>query len=143
MKTTLRKTFKYKLKPTPQQERELEGALGLCCRLYNVALEHRKTAYERCHVSISRYEQEAELKEIRAELKPGLWAGARPRRECGQEHRMGRAGPSGRRGGGCVGEPRIRRALARAECQDMARRIRLEPHLSESELELRYRQAKV
>jgi len=68
MSESLRKTFKYKLKPTPQQERELERVLGLCCRLYNVALEHRKTAYERCHVSISRYGQEAELKEIRSEF---------------------------------------------------------------------------
>ena len=47
MSESLRKTFKYKLKPTPEQERELERVLGLCCRLYNVALEHRKTAYER------------------------------------------------------------------------------------------------
>ncbi len=68
MPENLRKTFKYKLKPTPHQERELERVLGLCCRLYNVALEHRKTAYERCHVSISRYSQEAELKDIRAEM---------------------------------------------------------------------------
>ncbi len=68
MSESLRKTFKYKLKPTPRQERELERVLMLCCRLYNVALEHRKTANERCHVSISRYGQEAELKEIRAEF---------------------------------------------------------------------------
>ncbi len=68
METTLRKTFKYKLNPTPQQERELERVLGLCCQLYNVALEHRKTAYERRRVSISRYGQEAELKEIRTEF---------------------------------------------------------------------------
>jgi len=68
MSETLRKTFKYKLKPTPKQVRELERVLGLCCQLYNVALEHRKTAYERCHVSISRYGQEAELKDIRAEF---------------------------------------------------------------------------
>jgi putative transposase len=68
MSESLRKTCKYKLKPSPEQERELERVLGLCCRLYNVALEHRKTAYERCHVSISRYAQEAELKDIRAEF---------------------------------------------------------------------------
>ena len=42
--------------------------LGRCCRLYTVALDQRKTAYERCHVSITRYGQEAELKEIRAEF---------------------------------------------------------------------------
>jgi Helix-turn-helix domain len=51
--TALRKTFKYTLKPTPHQERELERVLDQCCRLYNVALDHRKTAYERCHVSIT------------------------------------------------------------------------------------------
>ena len=32
---------------------------------------------------------------------------ARPRRERGAEHSMGRAGPSGTRGVGCGGEPRI------------------------------------
>jgi putative transposase len=68
MPESLRKTFKYKLKPTPQQERELERVLGLCRRLYNTALEQRKTAYERCGVSLSRYGQEAELKDIRAEM---------------------------------------------------------------------------
>jgi putative transposase len=69
--TILRKTFKYKLKPTPEQERELERVLWLCRTLYNTALEQRKTAYERCGVSLSRYGpsgQEAELKDIRAEM---------------------------------------------------------------------------
>ena len=63
---TIRKTFKYKLNPTPEQERELARVLGLCRRLYNTALEQRITAWQRCHVSVSRYEQEAELKDIRA-----------------------------------------------------------------------------
>jgi putative transposase len=65
---SLRKTFKYKLKPTSEQERELDRVLWHCRRLYNTALEQRKTAYERRKVSISRYEQETELKEIRAEF---------------------------------------------------------------------------
>jgi putative transposase len=68
MSESLRKTFKYKLKPTAEQERELERVLTACCQLYNVALEQRKTAYERRGVSLSRYAQEAELKEIRAEM---------------------------------------------------------------------------
>ena len=63
---SVRKTFKYKLKPTPEQERELEHVLMYCRRLYNTALEQRITAWQRCHVSVSRYEQEAELKAIRA-----------------------------------------------------------------------------
>jgi putative transposase len=68
LRKTLRKTFKYKLKPTPEQERELERVLWLCRRLYNTALEQRKTAYERCGVSLSRYGQEAELKDLRAAM---------------------------------------------------------------------------
>jgi putative transposase len=64
----LRKTFKYKLKPTPEQEWDLERVLMLCRRLYNTALEQRKTAYERCGVSLSRCGQESELKDLRAEM---------------------------------------------------------------------------
>jgi putative transposase len=62
----VRKTFKYKLNPTLQQEQELGRVLGLCRWLYNTALEQRIVAYQRRHVSVSRYQQEAELKEIRA-----------------------------------------------------------------------------
>src|SRR5215471_13410116 len=65
--TTCRKTYKEKLKPTPTQERALEHVLGRCRMLYNTALEQRITAWQRCHVSLTRYQQEAELKEIRAE----------------------------------------------------------------------------
>ena len=63
---TVRTTYKYRLKPTPEQERELARVLGLCRDLYNTALEQRITAYQRRQVSVSRYEQEAELKVIRA-----------------------------------------------------------------------------
>src|SRR5262245_27404736 len=65
---TVRKTFKEKLRPTPAQERVLDEILWRCRDLYNVALEQRITAYQRRHISLSRYEQEAELKEIRAEF---------------------------------------------------------------------------
>jgi putative transposase len=64
--TACRKTFKYKLQPTAEQERELERVLWCCRTLYNVALEQRITAWQRCHVSVTRYQQEAELKDIRA-----------------------------------------------------------------------------
>jgi putative transposase len=63
---TVRKTFKYKLTATPQQERELGRMLGLCRWLYNTALEQRIVAWQRRRVSLSRYQQEAELKDIRA-----------------------------------------------------------------------------
>jgi putative transposase len=65
---TVRKTFKYKLQPTPAQEWELERILMLCRTLYNTALEQRIAAWQRCRVSVSRFQQEAELKSIRAEL---------------------------------------------------------------------------
>jgi putative transposase len=63
---SLRKTFKYKLKPTPQQEQLLAETLWRCRTLYNTALEQRITAWQCCHVAVSRFQQEAELKEIRA-----------------------------------------------------------------------------
>ena len=63
---TLHKTFQYKLIPTPTQERELGRVLGLCRWLYNTALEQRITAWQRACVSVSRFQQEAELKAIRA-----------------------------------------------------------------------------
>jgi putative transposase len=63
---TAHKTFKYKLKLTPQQERELECVLGLCQQLYNTALEQRIAAWQRRRISLARFEQEAELKDIRA-----------------------------------------------------------------------------
>jgi putative transposase len=65
---TVRKAYKYKLNPTPNQERELGRVLGLCRWLYNTALEQRIIAYRRAGVSLSRYQQEAELKDLRAEF---------------------------------------------------------------------------
>ena len=55
-----------KLRPTPAQEQALDEVLWRCRELYNSGLEERKTAWERCHVSLTRYDQEAELKAIRA-----------------------------------------------------------------------------
>ncbi|HEV2456840.1 MAG TPA: helix-turn-helix domain-containing protein [Ktedonobacterales bacterium] len=63
---SVRKPYKEKLCPTPAQERALDEVLWRCRLLYNVALDQRITAWQRRHVSRSRYEQEAELKAIRA-----------------------------------------------------------------------------
>jgi putative transposase len=65
---SMRKTFKYKLKPTPEQERRLEGVLWACRALYNTALEQRQIAYQRRGVTLSAYEQSRELPDIRATL---------------------------------------------------------------------------
>src|SRR5689334_15963705 len=68
MAETVRKTYKYKLKPTPDQERALETGLWRCRLLYNTALEQRITVYRQRGVTLSRYAQEAELKALRAAL---------------------------------------------------------------------------
>ena len=65
---SVRKTYKEKLRPKPEQERQLGVVLSRCRTLYNVALEQRKTAWERCRVSVKRFAQEAELADIRAEF---------------------------------------------------------------------------
>ncbi len=65
---TVRKTYKEKLRPTPAQERALDEVLWRCRDLYNTALEQRITAWQRRRVTVSRFEQEAELKAIRAEM---------------------------------------------------------------------------
>jgi putative transposase len=36
--------------------------------LSNTALEQRITAWQRCHLAVTRFQQEAELKDLRAEL---------------------------------------------------------------------------
>ena len=63
---TVRKTFKYKLILPLAQERELGRVLRLCRSLYNTALEQRITAWQRRHVTVLRFAQEAELKDLRA-----------------------------------------------------------------------------
>jgi putative transposase len=68
MSESLRKTYKYKLKPTPEQERQLERVLWRCRTLYSTALEQRITRYKQRGVTLTRYTQEAELKDIRAEM---------------------------------------------------------------------------
>jgi transposase len=47
---TVRKTYKEKLRPTPEQEQAMDVVVWRCRTLYNIALEQRKTAWERCHV---------------------------------------------------------------------------------------------
>ena len=66
--TAVRKTFKEKLRPTPVQERALDEVVWRCRDLYNVALEQRIAAWQRRHISVSRFQQEAELKDLGAEM---------------------------------------------------------------------------
>lgn len=62
----VRKTYKYRLYPTPSQVTVLEGQLAEACRLYNAALQERRDAWRLERKSISLYDQTYQLKEIRA-----------------------------------------------------------------------------
>jgi putative transposase len=61
----MRKTFKYRFYPTKRQAAILHQQIDEACRLYNAALEHREFMYERYGVSVSEYDQTAELKDMR------------------------------------------------------------------------------
>jgi putative transposase len=63
----IRKTYKYRLDPTPAQEQGLEVVLARCRMLYNVALEQRKTWWSRRQgKGATYYQQAAELPDLKA-----------------------------------------------------------------------------
>src|SRR5258708_39657199 len=66
---SVRKTFKYKLKPTPQQEQALAFVMRRCRELYNAALQERRDAWQNCGTSITVASQSAQLPEIK-EVRP-------------------------------------------------------------------------
>src|SRR5258708_12907373 len=66
-----RKTYHFRIYPTRKQTQTLEEWLGLCCEVYNAALDERRSAYRMAGVSLSYAHQCAELpecKEVRPEL---------------------------------------------------------------------------
>jgi|GraSoi_2013_60cm_1033757.scaffolds.fasta_scaffold08541_3 putative transposase len=63
---SVRKTFKYKLKPTPQQERTMAFVVRRCRELYNAALQERRDAWRMCGVSITAASQGTQLPDIKA-----------------------------------------------------------------------------
>jgi putative transposase len=68
----VRKAFKYKLKPTPEQEQTLAFVARRCRELYNAALQERKEARQRCGVSVTEAMQSVQLpavKEVRPEYR--------------------------------------------------------------------------
>src|SRR6516225_4172679 len=68
-KQSVRKTFKYQLLPTPEQERTMATVLWRCRELYNAGLEERKAAWEKCGVSVTFAMQSAQLPAIK-EVRP-------------------------------------------------------------------------
>ncbi len=62
---SVRKTYQYKLKPTPEQERALDRTLMLCRHVYNAAVGERREAWRLRGVSVNYYQQQAELPGIK------------------------------------------------------------------------------
>jgi putative transposase len=65
----VRITFKYKLKPTPEQERAMESVVRRCRELCNAGLREREEAWQKCGVSITAANQSAQLPDIK-EVRP-------------------------------------------------------------------------
>lgn len=62
---SVRKTYKYKLRPTPAQEQLLERTLLLCRHVYNAAIGERREAWRMRRISVTYYQQKAELPGIK------------------------------------------------------------------------------
>ena len=69
---SVRKTYKYKLCPSAEQERAMEFVVRRCRELYNAGLHERRDAWQRYGVSITAASQSAQLpaiKEVRPEYR--------------------------------------------------------------------------
>ncbi len=67
----MRKTFKYRLCPTKQQQRLLAQQLEECCWLYNHLLAERRDAWEQRQETVRLYDQHATLPALKAQ-RPSL-----------------------------------------------------------------------
>jgi putative transposase len=61
----VRMIFRYKLKPTPQQEQAMEFVLRRCRELYNAGLAERQEAWRKRGVSITAASQSAQLPDLK------------------------------------------------------------------------------
>lgn len=66
------RTFRYRLYPTKAQVAALDFQLSEACALYNAALEERRGAWKIARKSVSFYDQDRQLKEIRAAGNTGI-----------------------------------------------------------------------
>ncbi len=62
---TVRKTFKYKLKLTLEQEQAMAFVLRRCHELTNAGLQERREAWQKCGVNITAASQSAQLPDIK------------------------------------------------------------------------------
>src|SRR5215813_8027100 len=65
---SVRKTYKFTLKLTSEQERLLDRALMLCRHVYNAAVGERRDAWQKRGISVGYYQQKAELPSIKAAM---------------------------------------------------------------------------
>ena len=68
----IRKTYQYKLKPTPEQEQAMAFVLRRCRELCNAALQEWSEAWRKCGVNITEASQSVQLpaiKEVRPEYR--------------------------------------------------------------------------
>ena len=63
--STMHRSYTVRLKPTRKQREWLEAMLEECRELYNAALGERKSAWEVCRKTISYYDQQSELVDLR------------------------------------------------------------------------------
>ncbi|MCB1108622.1 MAG: helix-turn-helix domain-containing protein, partial [Chlamydiia bacterium] len=61
----IRKAFRYRIKPTKEQKEKLVSFAGACRFVYNRGLANRKELYEKAKKSISYYEQNVELTQLK------------------------------------------------------------------------------
>jgi putative transposase len=65
---TVRKTYQYKLEPTPEQERTLDRTRMRCRHVYNAAIGERREAWRMRSISVTYYQQKVELPGIKEEM---------------------------------------------------------------------------
>jgi transposase len=72
----VRRSYKFRLRPTRKQEAALTACLEDTRQLYNAALEERREAWRMGRHKVTSYSQDAQLKEIRADdpERYGRWA---------------------------------------------------------------------
>jgi len=62
----VRRTFRYRAYPRRVQDEGLHGQVNEACRLYNAALDERRSAWRMNGVSLNSYDQANQVKVIRA-----------------------------------------------------------------------------
>src|SRR5579859_6424013 len=62
----MRRVFKFRAYPTHHQAAALGAQVDEACRLYNSALDERRSAWRMNRTSLSYYDQASQLKAIRA-----------------------------------------------------------------------------